>query len=71
VFATQVRSTACCRPAVGNLPLLGKRVDGLGMVGDKLQSADTFPQKVVHRALKDTDYISHKGTKDTKEFTAV
>jgi len=28
VFASQVRSTAHCRPAVGNLPL-GKRVDGL------------------------------------------
>ena len=26
---------------------------------------------LVHRVLNDIDYVSHKGTKDTKGFTAV
>ena len=26
---------------------------------------------ILHRVFNDRDYVSHKGTKDTKEFTAV
>ena len=62
---------ACVEKGIEFFVDQGTNLGGIGRQQHTVRAVKNDPfTKVVHRVLNDIDYVSHKGTKDTKGFAA-